>query len=142
MNYWYQFCGADADADVIPDDVTDYSRGLNAALNEDLLVEANGVTGVGPGVDWNNDGDAVDTLARNINCRLTHTYANSVCTNHQQQNTSCGTTGACDDSACTSLGDFDDWDGLELDHLLDADFVPGQVIHCLLEGALIAGEEE
>jgi hypothetical protein len=142
MNYWYQFCGADADADVIPDDVTDYSRGLNAALNEDLLVEANGVTGAGPGIDWNNDGDAVDTLARNINCRLTHTYANSVCTDHQQQNTSCGTTGACDDSACTTLIDFDDWAGLELDHLFDADFAPGQVIHCLLAGALIAGEEE
>jgi hypothetical protein len=67
------------------------------------------------------------------------THANSVCANHEQQNRPCGTTGSCYDSVCTTLGDFDDWAGLELDHLLDVDFAPGEIIHCLLDRAVIVG---
>jgi hypothetical protein len=142
MNYWYQFCGADADFDVIPDDVTDYSHGLSAVLDEGQLIEPDGVTGFGPGIDWNVDGDAVDTLSRNINCRLTNTYANSNCFNHVQQTTTCGSTGQCYDSGCNVLVDFDDWAAIELNHLLDAAFAPPEIIHCLLDGAIIVPGED
>jgi hypothetical protein len=54
MNYWYQFCGTDLDFDVIPDNGLDFSRGVNVSLNESSLVEAAGVTGVGPGIDFND----------------------------------------------------------------------------------------
>jgi hypothetical protein len=137
MNYWYQFCGADADFDVLPDDVTDYSHGLNIDLDETALVEAHGVTGFGPGIDWNVDGDALDTIGRNINCRLTDTYANSDCAVHVQQSTTCTSVGDCDDLSCNALADADDWLLIQLNHLHDSDFAPPEIIHCILNGAVI-----
>ncbi len=133
MNYWYQFCGADINLNVIPDDVTDYSRGLNINLDEELLNESIGVTGGGPGIDWNGDGDAFDFIARNINCRLTNTFANSNCGNHQKQPSLCGSFGVCYDSSCDLLQDHDDWANVELNHLLDPDG-PGEVVHCTRDG--------
>jgi hypothetical protein len=132
MNYWYSFCGTDLDGDVLPDDGTDYSRGENITLEESLLVEAEGVTGFGPAIDWNGDGDATDTTSRNVNCLLTDSLANADCIDHHQQDEPCGTTGACADGVCTTLADTNDWFNVQLFHLGDAD-APGEVIHCVVE---------
>lgn len=133
MNYWYQFCGTDIDDDVIPDDALDYSRDNNIDLNESSLNEPAGVTGSGPAINWNNDGDSTDVgLSRNINCRLTNTYANSNCGVHSQQTSPCGTTGQCYDSTCNLLHDFDDWTAIELNHLDEADFAAPEIMHCWL----------
>ncbi len=142
MNYWYTVCGADSDDDVDPDDVTDYSHGVNAVLSESLLIEADGVTGFGPGIDWNDDGDAVDTVDQNINCRPTSTFTNSSCANVTRQPSPCGTSGQCYDSSCNVLSDYDDWGGLQLIGLTEGDFAPREVIHCLVDApALIVVRE-
>lgn len=135
MNYWYQFCGTDTNFNVIPDNALDYSRGVNIALNENgALNEPAGVTGAGPAIDWNQNAVATDiNVLRNINCRLTNTFANSVCGVHAQQTNTCGTVGQCYDSTCNTLTDFNDWTGLSLLSLNDADFVPTRVIHCWLD---------
>lgn len=130
MNYWYQFCGTDLDFDAIPDDGLDFSRQENITLTEGNLVEQDGVTGVGPGIDWNGDGDTTDVLSRNINCRLTSTFATSSCSNHTQQTNNCGSMGSCWDSSCGTLQDYDDWSNVELFHLNDFDFAPPEIIHC------------
>jgi hypothetical protein len=131
MNYWYQFCGTDNNGDVIPDDALDFSRGLNINLNESLLSEPAGVTGAGPAIDWNQNGTSTNTnVARNINCRLTNTFADSTCGTHVQQTTFCGNGGQCYDSFCSVLTDFNDWANLTLMTLGDADLVPPRVTHC------------
>ena len=97
MNYWYQMCGTDLDFNVIPDNALDFSRGLDIALNESALNEPAGVTGFGPAIDWNLNGNFTNiNVTRNINCRLTNTFADSVCGNHMQLSVSCGTL-ACFD---------------------------------------------
>lgn len=130
MNYSYQMCGTDTDSDAIPDGGLDFSRAENATLDENALVESDGVTGAGPGIDWNGDGDTDDVLSGNINCRVTDTYANSSCSNFNMQTNTCGIVGACGDSLCNLLADHDDWGNLELDHLDDLDFIPPELIHC------------
>ncbi len=137
MNYWYQFCGTDLDFDVIPDNGLDFSRGVNISLNESSLVEAAGVTGVGPGIDWDQDGLADGTPQRNINCRLTDTFADSACLVHVQQNQPCGMLGECYDLSCTVLNDFNDWAAIQLNHLNDADLAV-EVVHCLRNGGDLA----
>jgi hypothetical protein len=135
MNYWYQFCGTDTNDNVIPDNALDYSRGVHISLDENSLSEPNGVTGSGPAINWNLDGDATDiNLSRNINCRLTNTFADSTCGTHAQQNTTCGTTGQCYDSTCNTLTDPNDWSLLGLANLGDADLAAArEIIHCWLE---------
>ncbi len=120
MNYAHQFCGADGDFDSIPDGLANYSHGVNIVLFETFLIEADGVTGVGPAIDWNNDGDAVDTIDRNITCALSGSFS---CNKQMRNSSSCGTFGGCNDDTCEVLTDWDDWG-----HLLflwnDADFGP------------------
>jgi hypothetical protein len=55
MNYQFQFPGADNNCDGAGNGVLDYSRGLNAPLNENQLVESNGICN-GQAIDWNNSG--------------------------------------------------------------------------------------
>jgi len=123
MNYNYQFCGVDWNFDGLPDGAADYSRGLYTSLNEASLDETKGLTGGGPPIDWNNNGIATDVaVARNINCRITNTFSNSVCGGHVKQTTTCGTTGSCGDSACNTYTDQNDWNALVYTGLSDADF--------------------
>ena len=140
MNYGYAFCGADGDADAIPDDLANYSHGVNIALDESLLVEADGVTGVGPAIDWNNDGDTVDTIDRNINCSLNDSF---FCNNQTRNSTSCGTVGPCWDNTCNVLSDYNDWSSVQL-LFNDADLGPRKVIHCLLDAPalIVSGDED
>ena len=138
MNYGYGFCGADGDFDAIPDDLANYSHGVNIVLFESLLFEADGVTGVGPAIDWNNDGDATDMIDRNINCDLNGSF---FCGNQTRNSTFCGTLNPCWDDTCDVLSDFDDWGALQL-LTSDPDFGPREVIHCLVNApALIVVRE-
>lgn len=130
MNYGYAFCGADGDSDSIPDDLANYSHGVNIALDENQLVEPDGVTGLGPAIDWDNSGSAVDTVAQNINCELTNAF---FCGPQARQQHSCGDGFQCYDSSCSLLQDFNDWGSLQLNQLNDADFAPREVIHCVLD---------
>lgn len=136
MNYWYQFCGTDTDDDTIPDQSIDYSSGSNMDLLEFSLYETEGVTGIGPPIDWNQNGTATDTLVqRNINCRITNTYANSNCGTHLHQSTWCTYLGDCYDTTCDELQDFDDWSNISFTGISEADLVPDEVIHCVLDGS-------
>jgi hypothetical protein len=137
MNYLYGHCGTDGDSDSIPDDIADYSHGLNPDLDENLLVEADGVTGVGPPIDWNGDGDQVDVMAQNINCRMNTAPS---CANEVRQPSECGTLGECWDSFCSILQDHDDWGSLLLSGINDSDLAGGEVIFCFTDApALIVG---
>ena len=128
MNYVYGRCGADGNSDSIPDDIADYSHGLNIDLDENLLFEADGVTGVGPAIDWNANGVIDDgVIAQNINCRMN--FAPS-CANEVRQPSECGTLGECWDTSCNILTDYDDWSNLDLTGITDADLT-GEVISCL-----------
>lgn len=96
LNYNNQFPGIDTNCDGFGDGVLDYSRGFNPDLNENALVEADGICGVP--IDWNENGSINGgTVSRNINCGNLNT-------------TSCGSTGACDDSTCDILSDQNDWE--------------------------------
>ena len=130
MNYANQFCGADGDFDSIPDGLANYSHGVNIVLNENLLIEADGVTGVGPEIDWNNDGDTEDMIARNITCDPTNSWT---CNNQARQSAPCGSMGGCNDSSCSTLSDWDDWGNLVLQGIHDTDFAPREIIFCLPE---------
>jgi len=136
MNYWYQFCGIDTDDDTIPDQSLDYSSGSNMSLLESSLFETEGVTGIGPPIDWNQDGDAIDELVqRNINCRITNTYANSNCGSHAHQSTWCTYLGECYDTTCDELSDYDDWSNITFSGIYEADIAAPEVIHCVLDGS-------
>ena len=67
MNYQYQFPGVDTNCTVPGDGLLAYSPGTRAALNENALLETNGICN-GVDVDWNANGtiDAAP-LARSIN---------------------------------------------------------------------------
>ncbi|GAB5497479.1 MAG: hypothetical protein Phyf2KO_25590 [Phycisphaerales bacterium] len=98
MNYNNQFPGIDTDCDGFGDGVLDYSRGFNPELNENALVEADGICGVP--IDWNESGSINGgTVSRNINCSNLNT-------------TSCGNSGSCDDNTCDILRDQNDWDAM------------------------------
>jgi len=136
MNYSYQMCGIDTNGDSLPDQALDYSSGTNMDLLEFSLYESEGVTGNGPAIDWNQDGDTTDTLLqRNINCRITNTYANSTCGSHAHQSIWCNYLGECDDTTCDVLHDYDDWANISLSGLTESDLVPREVIHCVLDGS-------
>ena len=136
MNYWYQFCGTDINDDTIPDQSIGYSSGLNMDLLEFSLSETEGVTGNGPAIDWNQDGDATDTLVqRNINCRITNIYANSNCGSHAHQSTWCTYLGECYDTTCDELHDYDDWANISFGGISESDLLPDEVIHCVLDGS-------
>jgi hypothetical protein len=130
MNYGYAFCGADGNADAIPDDLANYSHGANIPLSEIQLVEPDGLTGFGPPIDWDNDGVATNTVAKNINCELTNAF---FCGAQARQPQRCGDGSMCYDFSCQVLLDYDDWGNLQLDQLFDGDFAPREVIHCVLD---------
>lgn len=98
MNYQYQFPGVDTNCDAAGNGVLDYSRGTNAALNENALIEANGVCG-GVALDWNGNAllDA-GPVAANINSAY--------------------------DAVLTVLTDWNDWANLTLSAVNDGDGAP------------------
>ncbi len=118
MNYRFDFPGVDTDCDGLGNNVIDYSFGLNIALDESALDEAAGVCGATP-IDWN--GNAVidgGLVARNINCSPGST---AICGDNAG--------GACVDSTCNVLLDFNDWTGMAIPIPAGTDFAQ-QIIFC------------
>ncbi len=110
MNYRHQFPGVDTDADTLGDGVLDYSVGSNLDLNESALNESLGVDGATP-VDFNLSGGInAGVYALNINCSTGNTAG-------------CGSTGggACYDSTCDVLQDWDDWANINYAGIFEAD---------------------
>ncbi|MGJ8635232.1 MAG: M12 family metallo-peptidase [Phycisphaerales bacterium] len=96
MNYRHQFPGVDTTGSSFGNGVLDYSHGMNILLNENAVLESEGVNGTTP-IDWNNNG-SIDPApyTRNLNCNTGTTRP-------------CGTGTNCYDSVCTTLNDYNDW---------------------------------
>lgn len=123
MNYRYQGLGIDVDGDAVGDGALDFSYGLLPPLDEQNLIEVNGIFGPGSPVhiNWNFNGDPDETTPYdlNINCRAgSATY--------------CGDSwpDECDDSVCEILHDFNDWTHLVFTGINDTDFIGPTVITC------------
>jgi hypothetical protein len=107
MNYRFQNVGIDTGTDALPDGfgagALSYSTGVRIDLNENALLETNGINGADD-IDWNADG-MINAAAYplNINCPL-----NGVMNTGER----CGTQGDCDDSTCNILADNNDWASL------------------------------
>ena len=130
MNYRHQFCGVDTDGDSYSDLLLDYSRGTNIDLNESSLNETVGVTGVGPAIDWNENGNANETnITRNINCE----FSTWNCGPWDMLTRDCGSGADCYDSSCDIVSDYNDWLNISYSGLAEADFKPREIIHCILE---------
>jgi hypothetical protein len=130
MSYAYQLCGVDADGNLSPDGVLDYSWGVNIALDESSLDEAAGVTGSGPVIDWNENGLSDKSLvSRNINCPWAVWCVGGLSTQD------CGTAGNCADSSCNILLDNDDWGTLSLLGISEGLIAP-EVVTCMSNPSL------
>jgi hypothetical protein len=107
MNYRFQNVGIDTGTDALPDGfgagALSYSTGARIDLNENSLLETNGINGADD-IDWNDDG-MINAAAYplNINCPLN----GGVNTGER-----CGTQGDCDDASCDILSDYNDWANL------------------------------
>jgi hypothetical protein len=95
MNYEYQFPGVDTNCTVPGDGLLDYSRGTRAALNENALVETDGICG-GVDIDWSGNG-LIDAGTVSVNLNFSY------------------------DSVKTTLQDHDDWGNILLSGVLDGD---------------------
>ncbi|WP_223789528.1 hypothetical protein [Marinicella meishanensis] len=109
MNYQFQFPGADDDCDGAGDGVLDYSRGLNAPLNENQLIEADGICN-SQAIDW-NDNAVIDGAPVSVDI------------NSDGGNSSCG-------GVLTTLSDHDDWAAINFAGILDSDRPDLPVISC------------
>tara|TARA_B100000959_G_scaffold273403_1_gene323892 strand:- start:509 stop:2314 length:1806 start_codon:yes stop_codon:yes gene_type:complete len=129
MNYRNQWCGVDTDGDALPNEVLNYSDGSNSILNENALIEANGVTGIGPAIDWNENGFTdTSTISYNINCEMWGTWP---CGSYYQVTQSCGNGTDCGDSTCDTYSDFNDWANINYSGISDDDLVPPEIMHCI-----------
>jgi hypothetical protein len=88
MNYQYQFSGVDDNCTLPGNGVLAYSHGTRPSLDENALVEEDGICGSEvQGTDWNDDGDSEDTdLAMNIDGRWRDHGSSTLC---QDAGTSC-----------------------------------------------------
>jgi hypothetical protein len=134
MNYRHQFCGVDTNGDSYSDFVLDYSRGTNIQLNENSLNETVGVTGFGPAIDWDEDGNANETsVSRNINCELETWY----CGPWSMLTRTCGSGTDCYDSTCNVASDHNDWANVYYHGIDDDNLLSREIIHCLFDRAKI-----
>lgn len=118
MNYRFQFPGADGNCNSIGDGVLNYSIGANISLNENALLEVQGVCGA-TAIDWNGNG-SIDALpiALNINCSAGNRG-------------DCGANvSGCNDTTCGTLADFNDWAAITFNGLSHSDFVGAEIIEC------------
>lgn len=130
MNYRFQFCGIDSDGDSFSDFVLDYSNGSNIDLDESSLDETVGVTGIGPAIDWNDNGNATETtVSQNINCSLDSWY----CGPWDMTTNPCGSGTDCYDATCDVASDFNDWLNISFSGIADSDLFPSEIIHCIIE---------
>jgi len=112
MNYKFQFPGADNDCDGNGDSVLDYSRGLNAALDESNLDENMGICNSQP-IDWDDSGMIESSIVFDIN------------SDDGNQVSACGSN-----STISVLEDYDDWANINLSGILDFDRGLKEIITC------------
>lgn len=110
MNYKFQFPGADNNCDGNGNNVLDYSRGLNAALDESNLDENHGICN-NQSIDWDDSGMIESSVVFDIN------------SDDGNQNASCG-------SDISVLEDYNDWENLLLSGILDFDRLVKETITC------------
>jgi hypothetical protein len=122
MNYRYTFPGVDVNCNGGGDGVLNYSIGANASLNENALIETNGICG-GVDIDWNANA-VIDAgpVARNIKCVSGVSVA-------------CGTsnTGCCQNdcnSTCQTLQDYNDWASIGFTGLNHPDDALPEILDC------------
>jgi hypothetical protein len=128
MNYRFQMCGVDDDGDTFPDSVLDYSRGSYIDLNESDLDETIGVTGWGPAIDWDLDGNSNETgVTRNVNCKIWDAWN---CGPYSLTTKSCGSGSDCGDSSCNVISDYNDWINIVYSGISEGDFAPKEIIFC------------
>ncbi len=121
MNYRYQFSGVDTNCDAIGDGALNYSNGSRPGLNEDFILESNGVCAGGPAIDWNGImGIEAEEYAWNVSCEAGFTSECGIPTTHCPGS----------DDGCNPLHDFNDWAMIVFTGLAEADFAPPQVIQC------------
>ena len=132
MNYRFQMCGVDIDGDTFPDLALDYSSGSYIDLNESDLDETVGVTGWGPAIDWDLDGNSNETgITRNINCKIWDAWD---CGPYDLTTKTCGSGSNCGDSSCNVISDYNDWINIVYSGIADGDFAPKEIIFCGPEG--------
>ena len=119
MNYNYQKSGVDNNCTLPGNGVLDYSHGTRPSLDENALVEEDGICGGATGTDWNDDGDFEDTnLAMNIDGRW-EDHGDGSC---QDTGTSCFlVVEKIYNEAWTVLTDHNDWGALDFTGILDRD---------------------
>ncbi len=110
MNYQFQFPGADNDCDGEGDGVLDYSRGLNADLNENQLNESAGICN-NQSIDW-NENSSIDAAPVSFNI---NSYG--------------GEIGNCG-GELTTLSDHDDWAAINFAGINDFDRFDLEIISC------------
>ena len=123
MNYNYQKSGVDNNCTLPGNGVLAYSHGTRPSLDENALVEADGICGVANdsvATDWNDDGDFEDTdLAMNIDGRWQERDDSTLC---QDTGTSCFlVVEKIYNEAWTVLTDHNDWGALVFTGISDSD---------------------
>ena len=121
MNYNYQKDGVDNNCTLPGNGVLAYSHGTRPSLDENALVEEDGICGSKvQGTDWNDDGDFEDTnLAMNIDGRWRDHGGSTLC---QDAGTFCKLeTETIHIEAWTVLTDHNDWGALDFTGILGGD---------------------
>lgn len=109
MNYKFQFPGTDNDCDGFGNDVLDYSRGLNAPLDETNLDENIGICN-NQSIDWNDSNTIEPSVIFDIN-------------SYDDQVAQCG-----DD--LTLIEDYNDWGNISLSGILNVNKMVKEIITC------------
>jgi hypothetical protein len=110
MNYRFQFPGVDTNCDGTGNGVLDYSRGTNASLNENALIETNGICN-GVDKDWNANA-IIDAAAVAAHINIDY------------------------DSVLTVLNDWNDWANLNLAAVNDGDGAPLEPTEIVTEASV------
>ena len=118
MSWRYQVTGVDTNCDAEGDGEIDLSDEVLPSLNEQSLVEANGLRGPcqpGHPINWNKscpDLPEPNPIAADITCTPLNHFT---CTVPPQGGGACGAFGLCDSVCCPSLTGFNDWPAIRLD---------------------------
>ena len=117
MNYQYQKSGVDNNCTIPGNGVLAYSHGTRPSLDENALVEKDGICGSKvQGTDWNDDGDFDDVLAMNIDGRWKERSGSTLC---QDAGKECVlNVEKIYNSDLTVLTDHNDWDALVFSGIL------------------------
>ena len=132
MNYQYIFSGVDTNCTIPGNGLLNYSSGTRPSLDENALDESLGICEDTAPVnalrktDWNNDGDYVDVLFKNIAGRWGENGSYTRCQDSGSWCVLDETT--IDNSDLTVLTDHNDWAKLVFTGISDSDGVAGPLV--------------